>query len=158
MAQPTWALGFGDEVWWIRLAPPNQHGWTAAEATDKWQALSPATDDPDPKVLACYGLLVRPQPQAADQLWCRCVTGRPQAEVARPVHRRHLQEHDVGVDVLGEELWHGAEGSRHVEDRLGAVFAALGVESAFERLDEGRVGFNHVHQVVLEQRVAHGRR
>ena len=25
MTQPTWALGFGDEVWWSRLAQPNQH-------------------------------------------------------------------------------------------------------------------------------------
>ena len=25
MAQPSWALGFGDEVWWSRLAQPNQH-------------------------------------------------------------------------------------------------------------------------------------
>jgi hypothetical protein len=30
--QPTWALGFGDEVWWSRLAQPNQHWWTEAEA------------------------------------------------------------------------------------------------------------------------------
>jgi hypothetical protein len=48
-------------------------------------------------------------------------TGRPQAEVARPVHRRYLQEHNVGVDVLGEELGHGAEGSRHVVDRTCAA-------------------------------------
>src|SRR5919197_2043730 len=25
---PTWALGFADEVWWSRLAQPDQHGWT----------------------------------------------------------------------------------------------------------------------------------
>ncbi len=30
--RPTWALGFGDEVWWSRLAQPNQHGWTEPEA------------------------------------------------------------------------------------------------------------------------------
>lgn len=77
MAQPTWALGFGDEVWWSRLAQPNQHGWTDAAATYKLQELSPATDDADPKALACYGLLVRSSPQAADQMWLRFVTGRP---------------------------------------------------------------------------------
>jgi hypothetical protein len=77
MAQPTWALGFGDEVWWSRLAQPNQHGWTDADATYKLQALHLPTDDPDPKALACYGLLLRP----ADQMWLRFVTGRPVSAV-----------------------------------------------------------------------------
>jgi hypothetical protein len=81
LAQPTWALGFGDEVWWSRLAQPNQHGWTEAEAKYKFQELTPPTDDPDPKALACYGLLVRPRPQEADQMWLRFVTGRPVSAV-----------------------------------------------------------------------------
>ena len=81
MAQPTWALGFGDEVWWSRLAQPDQHGWTDAEATHKLQELTPPTDDPDPKALACYGLLVRPGPQQADQMWLRFVAGRPVSAV-----------------------------------------------------------------------------
>jgi hypothetical protein len=74
-------LGFGDEVWWNRLAQPHQHGWTDAEATQKLQALTPPTDDPDPKALACNGLLVRPGPQQADQMWRRCVAGRPVSAV-----------------------------------------------------------------------------
>jgi transposase len=77
LAQPTWALGCGDEVWWSRLAQPNQQGWTDAEAQDKLQELTPSTDDPDPKALACYGLLRRPGPLQADQMWLRLVTGRP---------------------------------------------------------------------------------
>jgi transposase len=81
MAHPTWALGFGDEVWWSRLAQPNQHGWTEPEATYKLQELTPPTDDPAPKALACYGLLVRPGPQQADQLWLRFVAGRPGSAV-----------------------------------------------------------------------------
>ena len=81
MAQPTWALGFGDEVWWSRLAQPNQHGWTDAEATYKLQELSRPTDDPDPKALACYGLLLRPGPLQADQMWLRFVAGRPVSAV-----------------------------------------------------------------------------
>jgi transposase len=79
--QPTWALGFGDEVWWSRLAQPNQHCWTEAEAKSKLQELTPPTDDPDPKALACYGLLLRPGPQQADQMWLRFVTGRPVSAV-----------------------------------------------------------------------------
>jgi len=81
MAQPTWALGFGDEVWWSRLAQPNQHAWTDVEATHKLQELSLPTDDPDPKALACYGLLLRPRPQQADQMGLRFVTGRPVSTV-----------------------------------------------------------------------------
>jgi len=81
MTQPTWALGFGDEVWWSRLAQPDQHGWTEAEATHKLQELTLPTDDPDPKALACYGLLLRPAPQQAEQMWRRFVTGRPVSAV-----------------------------------------------------------------------------
>jgi hypothetical protein len=81
MAQPTWALGCGDEVWWSRLAQPDHHCWTDAEATHKWPELTPLTDDPDPKALACDGLLVRPGPQQADQMWLRCVAGRPVSAV-----------------------------------------------------------------------------
>jgi hypothetical protein len=79
--QPTWALGFGDEVWWSRLAQPEQHCWTEAETTPRLQELTPPTDDPDPKALACYGLLVRSEPQSVDQIWLRFVAGRPVSAV-----------------------------------------------------------------------------
>jgi len=79
--QPTWALGFGDEVWWSRLAQPNQHGWTDTDATYKLQELNLPTDDPDPKALACYGLLRRPGLLQAEQMWLRFVTGRPVSAV-----------------------------------------------------------------------------
>jgi hypothetical protein len=81
MVHPSWALGFGDEVWWSRLAQPNQHAWTEANATYKLQELTPPLDDPDPKALACYGLLVRPGPQEAEQMWLRFVAGRPVSAV-----------------------------------------------------------------------------
>jgi hypothetical protein len=53
MAQPPWALGFGDEVWWSRLAQPNQPAGTEADATYTLQALTLPTDDPASKALAC---------------------------------------------------------------------------------------------------------
>ena len=81
MAQPTWVLGFSDEVWWSRLAQPDQHCWTEAEAKHKLQELTPPTDDPDPKALTCYGLLRRPEPPQAEQIWLRFVTGRPVSAV-----------------------------------------------------------------------------
>ena len=77
MAQPTWALGFGDAGWWSRLAQPNHHAWTEAEAQEQLQALTLPTDAPAPQALAGYGLLGRPGPQQAAQRWRRCVTGRP---------------------------------------------------------------------------------
>jgi len=73
--------GVGDEVWWSRLAQPDQHGWTEADATYKLQELTPPPDDPDPKALACYGLLLRPEPQETAQMWLRFVTGRPVSAV-----------------------------------------------------------------------------
>jgi hypothetical protein len=39
-----------------------------AEATHQWPEFTPLPDDPDPKALACDGLLVRPGPQQADQM------------------------------------------------------------------------------------------
>ena len=81
MVQPRWALGFGDEVWWSRLAQPNQHGWTDAQAQYKLQELTPSTDDADPKALACYGLLLRSGLLQAEQMWLRFVTGRPVSAV-----------------------------------------------------------------------------
>ena len=43
-----------------------------------------AKDDPDPKALACYGVLLRADPRekdAADQMWLRFVDGRPVSPV-----------------------------------------------------------------------------
>jgi hypothetical protein len=77
MAQSTWALGVGDDVWWSRLAQPDPHGWTDTAVTHQLPALTAPTDDPAPTALACDGLLVRPGPQQADQMWLRCVAGRP---------------------------------------------------------------------------------
>jgi len=77
---PTWALGFRDEVWWSRLAHPALHSWAEADRPLRLVEQAVAKDAPDPKALACYGLLVRwwapdaPRQQAA---WLRFVEGRP---------------------------------------------------------------------------------
>jgi hypothetical protein len=78
---PTWALGFADEVWWSRLAQPDQHRWTTNDALVQLQELERAKDDTDPKALACYGLLLRRRPQQADQMLLRFVDGRPVSAV-----------------------------------------------------------------------------
>jgi transposase len=78
--QPEWALGFEDETWFSRLAQPSLHSW--ADAGRPWRLVEQSIpkDDPDPKALACYGLLVRWHPTAAppqEEVWLRFVEGRP---------------------------------------------------------------------------------
>jgi hypothetical protein len=77
---PTWALGFQDEVWWSRLARPTLQAWVEEDDRLRLVEQAVAKDDPDPKALACYGLLLRADPtdqDAADQMWLRFVDGRP---------------------------------------------------------------------------------
>ena len=77
---PTWALGFEDEVWWSRLAQPALHGWAEAHQPLQRVEQAVAKDDPDPKALACYGLLVRagaPDGRRREAAWLRFVAGRP---------------------------------------------------------------------------------
>jgi len=80
-AHPTWALGFGDEVWWSRLAQPDQHRWMDADAVTHLQELERSKEDADPKALACYGLLLRGRNAQADQMLLRFVDGRPVSAV-----------------------------------------------------------------------------
>ena len=77
---PTWALGFEDEVWWSRLAQPALHSWAEPDEPLRLVAPAIAKDDPDPKALACYGVLVRwaaPDGGQAAAAWLRFVAGRP---------------------------------------------------------------------------------
>jgi len=81
---PTWALGFQDEVWWSRLARPSLRTWIAEDDRLRLVEQAAAKDDPDPKALACYGLLLRADrtdPHATDQMWLRFVDGRPVSPV-----------------------------------------------------------------------------
>lgn len=72
---PDWALGFGDEVWWSRVAQPAAHAWQEPEQPVRLVEQTAPPDDPDPKALAWYGLLIRP-PDQAEQVWRRFVQGR----------------------------------------------------------------------------------
>jgi len=51
---PDWVVGYVDEVWWSRLAQPAMHAWGKRL---RLKAKARAKDDPQPKALACYGLL-----------------------------------------------------------------------------------------------------
>lgn len=84
---PDWALGYEDEVWWSRLAHPSRHTWTEPERRLRLIEPTVAKDDPDPKALACYGLLVRwvePDRQRQERMWLRFVDGRPVSALTTP--------------------------------------------------------------------------
>jgi hypothetical protein len=71
-----WGLGFQDEVWWSRLAQPNLQTWTEDKPLRLLQN-EPARHDPEPKAVACYGLL-RTDTQS---MLLRFVDGRPVSAV-----------------------------------------------------------------------------
>ena len=58
------------------MAQPHLHAWTAEEQPVRLVEQTVAPDDPDPKALACYGVLLR-QTGCAEQVWLRFVDGRP---------------------------------------------------------------------------------
>jgi transposase len=72
-------------VWWSRLAHPALHAWAAPDRPLRLVAQAVAKNDPDPKALACYGLLVRSWEAASaaprEETWLRFVDGRPVSAV-----------------------------------------------------------------------------
>ena len=79
-----WLLGLEDEVWWSRLACPTLHAWQDDTQSLRLIEQTVARDDPDPKALACYGLLVRSwsaPAQRTEEMWLRFVDGRPVSAV-----------------------------------------------------------------------------
>jgi hypothetical protein len=64
-------------VWWSRLSQPNLHSWSEKDEPLRLQELSADKNDPDPKALACYGML------SADsgRMHLRFVSGRPVSQV-----------------------------------------------------------------------------
>jgi hypothetical protein len=79
MGHSDWAEGFEDETWWSRLAQPNLHTWVEEGHPLKLVQKALSQDDPDPKALACYGLLVRwySQGQPEESIWLRFADGNP---------------------------------------------------------------------------------
>jgi len=80
MEHADWVLGFEDETWWSRLAQPNMNTWTEAKHPLKLMEKALEKDDPSPKALACYGLLVRwpvTEAEMKEEIWLRFVDGNP---------------------------------------------------------------------------------
>jgi hypothetical protein len=79
-APPDGLLGCADAVWWSRLARPALHAWQDDDHPIRLGEQAVVPDDPDPKALACYGLLARSYeawPRWTEALWLRFVDGRP---------------------------------------------------------------------------------
>jgi hypothetical protein len=73
-------LGFEDETWFSRLAQPSVHTWAEPDQPLRLVEQAVPKADPDPKALACYGLLVRwwpTQESVQEEVWLRFVEGRP---------------------------------------------------------------------------------
>src|SRR5438874_1692201 len=69
-------LGSLDETWWSRLKQPALHAWTADDPVRLLQREADQAD-PDPKALACDGLLR----DDTEQMLLRFVPGRPVSQV-----------------------------------------------------------------------------
>jgi transposase len=85
--QPTWAIGFQDEVWWSRFALPRLSAWQDPEHPVRLVEQSWQKGDPDPKALACYGVLWQegtPEEPKREQMWLRFVSGRPVSALTTP--------------------------------------------------------------------------
>jgi transposase len=76
LGHPDWVVGFQDEVWWSRYAQPTLQTWTDAKPLRLIQN-EPDRHDPEPKAVACYGLL-RADTQG---MLLRFVDGRPVSAV-----------------------------------------------------------------------------
>jgi hypothetical protein len=79
-AHSDWAVGFEDEVWWSRLAQPEQHRWVEERELTRLQELERMKDDGEAKALACYGVLVR-RAMEQEEVMLRFVDGRPVSAV-----------------------------------------------------------------------------
>src|SRR5258706_6949625 len=99
-ADPTWALGFADEGWWSRLARPHVHAWAEADQPLRLVEQTVAHEDPDPKALACYGLLLR-RAQQDEAVWLRFVDGRPVSALTT----QFLDWCCPGLEALGTPVW-----------------------------------------------------
>jgi hypothetical protein len=67
-------------VWWSRFALPPLNAWQDAQHPIHLVEQSWQKGDPDPKALACYGVLWQEgtvEEPSREQMWLRFVTGRP---------------------------------------------------------------------------------
>lgn len=102
--QANWAIGFLDEVWWSRFALPRMHAWQDEDHAVHLVEQSWKKGDPDPKALACYGILWQRGPAEEpirDQMSLRFVTGRPVSDITT----QFLQWGCDHLQAQGKSAW-----------------------------------------------------
>lgn len=79
-----WAIGFLDEVWWSRFAHPRCSAWQTSHQPYRLVEQVWPKGDPDPKALACYGVLWQTGSSSdpvRELLSLRFVAGRPVSNI-----------------------------------------------------------------------------
>lgn len=102
--QPTWAIGFQDEVWWSRFALPRMHAWQDKEHPVHLVEQSWQKDDPDPKALACYGVLWQEGTLNApvrQEMSLRFIEGRPVSDITT----QFLEWCCAQLEAKGKTAW-----------------------------------------------------
>jgi hypothetical protein len=102
--QPHWAIGYEDEVWWTRFALPQMHAWQDKEHPVRLVEQSWQKDDPDPKALACYGVLWQEGPvddPIRQTMSLRFVDANPISD-ATTQFLQHCCSH---LEALGKTAW-----------------------------------------------------
>jgi DDE superfamily endonuclease len=112
-AHQDWVLGYVDQVWWSRLKQPSLHTWGEAQPL-RLIELTDHKSDPDPKALACYGLLRTD----LNRVWLRFVEGRPVSAVtteflAWGCQRLQAEGKKAWLLVWDNASWHISAAVRH---------------------------------------------
>ena len=103
-------------MWWSRATQPSLHAWAERAQPLRLVEQTVASSDPDPKALACYGVLLRQPPQATP-VWLRFVDGRPITAVTTQFlawccARLEQQRVPVWVLIWDNASWHVSKALR----------------------------------------------
>jgi hypothetical protein len=120
MSHPDWALGFEDETWWSRLTQPNLNSWAEADHPLRLVEKALTKEDPGPKALACYGLLVRwkgSQLAWDETIWLRFVEGNPNSLLSEHFlawccQKLQALKKSVLVLIWDHASWHISQATR----------------------------------------------
>ncbi|WP_126554518.1 transposase [Dictyobacter kobayashii] len=94
-------------MWWSRVSQPNLHSWTEQGGSLRLQELKKEKTDPDPKALACYGMLSA----NTGRMYLRFVEGRPVSQVTTDFlewlcEQAQAQSKRVLVLIWDNASWH----------------------------------------------------
>lgn len=104
-------MGFQDETWWSRFRQPHLASWSPEQEPLRLIEQTLTADDPDPKALACYGMLLRwasASQETHEKMLLRFVEGRPVSAITTQFLTWACQElEELGLSVLAM-IWDNA--------------------------------------------------